>query len=34
MKIKKYNKLIRENIPEIIESAGKECVVSVIDNRN
>lgn len=27
MKIKKYNKLIRDNIPEIIGKSGKEAIV-------
>lgn len=32
MKIIKYNKLIRDNIPKIIEESGKECTVSVLDD--
>lgn len=31
---KKYNKLIRDKIPEIIESGGKIAVVEVLDNEN
>ena len=27
-----YDKLIRDNIPEIIESSGKKCIVEVMDN--
>lgn len=26
-----YNKLIRDNIPEIIETAGKQCIVEVMN---
>lgn len=26
----KYNKLVRDRIPEIIENSGKKCVVSVL----
>ena len=32
MRIIKYKKLIRDNIPEIIEAAGKTCVVSVLSD--
>lgn len=28
--MKEYNKLIRDNIPDIIEAAGKQCIVEVI----
>ena len=28
----KYNKLIRDNIPEIIRASGKECVVRAMDD--
>lgn len=28
--MKEYNKLIRDNIPEIIEVAGKQCIVEVM----
>lgn len=28
----KYNKLIRDKIPEIIESQGKRCEVEVMDD--
>lgn len=27
-----YDKLIRDRIPEIIESAGKKCIVEVMDD--
>lgn len=27
-----YNKLIRDNIPEIIEKSGKECDVKLLDD--
>ena len=27
-----YDKLIRDNIPEIIETSGKKCIVEVMDN--
>ena len=33
MKTLKYNKLIRDNIPEIIKASGKECDVSVLNDR-
>lgn len=32
MKKIKYNKLIRDKIPEIIAKAGKSCVVEEMDN--
>lgn len=32
MKSKKYDKLIRDKIPEIIEKSGKKCVVEVMDD--
>lgn len=28
----KYDKLIRDKIPEIIEQSGKNCIVEVMDN--
>ena len=31
MKTIKYNKLVRDKIPEIIEKSGKKCVVEVMD---
>ena len=30
MKIKTYNKLVRDNIPEIIRSGGNDCVTEVL----
>lgn len=32
MKSIKYDKLIRDKIPEIIEKSGKKCVVEVMDD--
>ena len=32
MAIKKYNKLIRDRIPEIIEKNGKTCITEVISD--
>ena len=29
--VKKYNKLVRDRIPEIIEASGKSCTVEVLD---
>ena len=29
--MKEYNKLIRDKIPEIIEAAGKRCIVEVLN---
>ena len=29
--MKEYNKLIRDKIPEIIEAAGKQCIVEVMN---
>ncbi len=29
--MKEYNKLIRDRIPEIIEAAGKQCIVEVMN---
>ncbi|MFI3166821.1 MAG: phosphoribosyl-ATP pyrophosphohydrolase, partial [Bacillota bacterium] len=34
MKTMKYDKLIRDNIPEIIERAGKTCVVEVLGDES
>ena len=33
-KSKKYNKLIRDKIPGIIEAGGSKAVVEVLDNEN
>ena len=30
--MKEYNKLIRDKIPEIIEAAGKQCIVEVMND--
>ena len=32
MKIKTYNKLVRDNIPEIIREGGGECVTEVLSD--
>lgn len=32
MCVKKYNKLVRDRIPEIIEESGKKSVVETLDN--
>lgn len=32
MKRKKYNKLVRDRIPEIIEASGAECKTVILDN--
>ena len=32
MKVKKYHKLVRDRIPEIIESDGKQCVCEVLSS--
>ena len=34
MSVKKYNKLVRDKIPEIIESQGKRCKVYVAVNED
>jgi|TARA_R110000824_G_scaffold47905_2_gene135804 predicted house-cleaning noncanonical NTP pyrophosphatase (MazG superfamily) len=34
MTVKKYNKLVRDKIPEIIESQGKQCKVYVAVNED
>ena len=31
--MKKYDKLVRDRIPEIINADGKECIVEVVDNK-
>ena len=30
--IKKYNKLVRDRIPEIIESSGKACITEILSD--
>ena len=30
--IKKYNKLVRDRIPEIIESSGKTCITEILSD--
>lgn len=32
--MKKYDKLIRDRIPEIIKESGKKCIVEKIDDQN
>lgn len=32
MSIKKYHKLVRDRIPEIIESSGKTCVTEILSD--
>ena len=32
MSIKQYNKLVRDRIPEIIESSGKNCVTEILSD--
>lgn len=32
MSIKKYNKLVRDRIPEIIEASGKTCVTEILSD--
>ncbi len=30
--VKKYNKLVRDKIPEVIEASGKSCVLEVLSD--
>lgn len=32
MSVKKYNKLVRDRIPEIIEASGKNCVTEILSD--
>ncbi len=32
--IKKYNKLVRDRIPEIIESSGRNCVTEILSDED
>ena len=32
--VKKYHKLVRDRIPEIIESSGKTCVTEILSDEN
>ena len=34
MKVKKYQKLVRDRIPEIIENDGKQCVCEVLSSED
>lgn len=34
MKTIKYNKLVRDNIPDIITASGKECDYDILDDRD
>lgn len=33
-KVRKYNKLVRDRIPDIIEADGKTCVTEILDHAN
>lgn len=32
--VKRYNKLVRDRIPEIIESSGKSCVTEILSDED